>query len=49
MSKKLGIIEKLKAATTAEQVDKLAKKLIGYAYASPKTIRKFKRIAKSKQ
>jgi hypothetical protein len=49
MSKKQGIIEKLKAATTTEQVAKLAKKLEGYAWAAPKTIRKFKRVAKSKQ
>ena len=45
--KKKGIIETLRAATSKEQVVKLAKKLQEYKYASDKTIRRFKRIAKS--
>ena len=46
---KKGIIETLRAATSIEQVAKLANKLEGYKYAAQKTIRRFKRIAKSKQ
>jgi|TARA_R110000824_G_scaffold390691_1_gene587231 hypothetical protein len=45
--KKVGIIEKARAATQKQQIVKLAKKLEGYKYASRKTIRKFKRIVKA--
>ena len=43
-----GIIETLKAATTLEQCTVLSKTLDGYAYASPKTIRKFWKITRKK-
>ena len=47
MEQKKGIIETLKASSK-EQVEKLAKKLGGYKYASKKTIRRFKKIAAKK-
>ena len=44
-----GIIETLKAATVEEEVAVLSKTLEGYAYASPKTIRKFWKIMRKKR
>jgi len=44
-----GIIETLKAATSPQQVVKLAKKLASYKYAAQKTIRRFKKLAKAKK
>jgi len=41
-----GIIETLKDATSDHQLVMLADTLNGYAYASPKTIRKFRKIEK---
>jgi len=42
---KLGIIDSIKTAETASEVDKLLKKLEGYKYASKKTVRKAKKAA----
>ena len=49
MKKKVGIIERLKAATVEEEVAVLSQILGGYKYASPKTIRKFFKIQQKKR
>tara|TARA_R110000737_G_C14475523_1_gene467561 strand:- start:138 stop:389 length:252 start_codon:yes stop_codon:yes gene_type:complete len=43
-----GIIETLKGVTTEHQLAVLTKTFDGYAYASPKTRRKFWKIARKK-
>ena len=42
--KKLGIIERLKAAKTEKEVAELTKKLATYDQVSDKTVRKFSKI-----
>ena len=47
--KKLGIIEKLKAAKTEKEVAELTNKLTTYDQASDKTVRKFSKIQRRKR
>jgi hypothetical protein len=47
-NKPTGIIERLKAASTKKEVTALRKELGGFKFASPKTTRKFNRIANRK-
>jgi len=49
MSKKLGIIETLKAAKTESEVVKLTKKISEFDQVSDKTVRKFTRISRRKR
>mgnify|MGYP001248898452 CR=1 FL=1 len=49
MKKKKGIIETLRAATSEKEIAKLTKRLGGYDYASPKTLRKFIKISRAKR
>ena len=47
--KKLGIIEKLKAAKTEKEVAELTKKISEFDQVSDKTIRKFSKIQRKKR
>lgn len=40
-----GILDRVQAAQTTKEVDKLEAELAGYKYASSSTINKFKRLA----
>ena len=47
--KKLGIIEKLKAAKTEKEVAELTKKISEFDQVSDKTVRKFSKIQRKKR
>ena len=48
MSKKIGIIERLKAVNTVKEINKLAKEGETYSEISNKTSRRFTKISKRK-